>query len=109
MGRSSAYYRRDPVSIAIATQYFLLPFGLLFVLSRDNIISMRGRWLNGPFAGSKSRCTRPLIRPLHCHVRKDGNFIGKFNLETGTWITGPKRHQAQANAAIARWRREYGI
>ena len=21
--------------------------------------------------------------PLHCHVRKDGDFIGKFNLETG--------------------------
>jgi hypothetical protein len=35
-------------------------------------------------------------------VRKDGNFIGKFNLETGTWMSGPKRHKAQANAAIAR-------
>ena len=34
--------------------------------------------------------------PLHCHVRKDGNFIGK-------------RHKAQANAAIAKWRRENGI
>ena len=47
--------------------------------------------------------------PLHCHVRKDGNSIGKFNLETNTWMTGPKRHKAQANAAIARWRKEYGI
>ena len=47
--------------------------------------------------------------PLHCHVRKDADFIGKFNLETGTWMTGSKRHQAQANAAIARWRRENGI
>src|SRR5438094_9332726 len=41
--------------------------------------------------------------PLHCHVRKDRNFIGKFNLETGTWLSGPKRHKAQAEAAIARW------
>jgi hypothetical protein len=47
--------------------------------------------------------------PLHCHVRKDGKSIGKFDLETGTWMTGPKRHKAQANAAIARWRRENGI
>jgi uncharacterized protein DUF4160 len=47
--------------------------------------------------------------PLHCHVRKDGQFIGKFNLETGTWMRGPKRHKAQANVAIARWRRKYGI
>lgn len=47
--------------------------------------------------------------PLHCHVRKDGRFIGKFNLETGTWMTGPKRHEARANAAIARWRRDNGI
>jgi hypothetical protein len=42
-------------------------------------------------------------------VRKDRRFIGKFNLVTGAWITGPKRHRAQANAAIARWRRENGI
>src|SRR5437667_8208775 len=42
---------------------------------------------------------------LHCHVRKDGKFIGKFNLEAGTWMSGPKRHKAQANAAIKRWRR----
>jgi hypothetical protein len=28
--------------------------------------------------------------PLHCHVRKDGRVIGKYNLETGTWMTGPK-------------------
>ena len=47
--------------------------------------------------------------PRHCHVRKDGAFVGKFNLETGIWITGPKRHKAQANAAIAKWRREYEI
>ena len=47
--------------------------------------------------------------PLHCHVRKDGVFIGKFNLETGTWMTGPKRHKAQANVVIARWMRENGI
>jgi hypothetical protein len=47
--------------------------------------------------------------PFHCHVRKDGNFIGKFNLETGTWITGPTRHKAQANKAIARWRKRYEI
>jgi hypothetical protein len=47
--------------------------------------------------------------PLHCHVRKDGKFIGKYNLEAGTWMTGPKRHKAQANAAIKRWRRENGI
>ncbi len=32
--------------------------------------------------------------PLHCHVRKDGRFIGKFNLETNTWMTGPRRHKA---------------
>jgi hypothetical protein len=25
------------------------------------------------------------------------------------WMVGPKRHKAQANAAIARWRRQYGI
>lgn len=47
--------------------------------------------------------------PLHCHVRKDGNFVGKFNLETGTWMKAPKRFTDQANAAIARWRRENGI
>ena len=27
--------------------------------------------------------------PLHCHVRKDGKFVGKFNLESGTWMTAP--------------------
>jgi hypothetical protein len=47
--------------------------------------------------------------PLHCRVRGDGNFVGKFNLGAGTRMTGPKRHKAQANAAVARWRREYGI
>src|SRR5947209_2712424 len=47
--------------------------------------------------------------PLHCHVRKDGDFIGKFNLETRRWMTGPRRHAAQANAAIAKWRRENDI
>ena len=47
--------------------------------------------------------------PLHCHVRKDGKFIGKYNLENGTWMTGPKRHEAQANAAIKKWREKNGI
>jgi hypothetical protein len=47
--------------------------------------------------------------PLHCHVRKDGKFIGKFNLETGMWMAGPRRHKARANAAIRKWRRENGI
>ena len=47
--------------------------------------------------------------PLHCHVRKDGKMIGKFNLETGTWMTGPRRHRVQANSAVARWRRDNGI
>jgi hypothetical protein len=47
--------------------------------------------------------------PLHCHVRKDGKFVGKFNLETGAWMVGPMRYAAQANAAIARWRRENEI
>ena len=47
--------------------------------------------------------------PLHCHVRKDGKFIGKYNLETDTWMTGPYRHKRQANAAIAKWRRDIGI
>jgi len=47
--------------------------------------------------------------PLHCHVRKDGQFIGKFNLEADMWMTGPRRHRVRANAAIARWRRENGI
>lgn len=47
--------------------------------------------------------------PLHCHVRKDGRFIGKFNLETNTWMTGPRRHKSPASAAVARWRRENGI
>jgi hypothetical protein len=47
--------------------------------------------------------------PLHCHVRKDGHFIGKFDLESGTWMTGPHRHKAQANTAIAKWRRQNGI
>ena len=36
-------------------------------------------------------------------------IIGKYDLESGRWMTGPKRHKAQANAAIARWRRENGI
>jgi Domain of unknown function (DUF4160) len=47
--------------------------------------------------------------PFHCHVRKDGRFIGKFDLEDGVWMVGPKRHKRQANAAIARWRRENEI
>lgn len=47
--------------------------------------------------------------PLHGHVRKDGRFIGKFNLETGTWMKGPRRHKARATAAVLRWRRENGI
>lgn len=47
--------------------------------------------------------------PLHCHVRKDGYFIGKYNLETGTRMIGPKRHKSQANAAIAQRRRDNGI
>ena len=47
--------------------------------------------------------------PLHCHVRKDGNFIGKYDLENNIWMVGPKRHKAQANAAIGKWRRQYGI
>ena len=42
--------------------------------------------------------------PLHCHVRKDGEFIGKYNLEAGTWMKGPKRHTAKANKAIEKWR-----
>jgi hypothetical protein len=47
--------------------------------------------------------------PLHCHVRKDGKLIGKYNLDAERWITGPKRHKAQANAAIKKWREENGI
>jgi hypothetical protein len=47
--------------------------------------------------------------PLHCHVRKDRTFVGKFNLEAGTWMLGPKRFKAQANAAIRKWRKENGI
>ncbi len=31
--------------------------------------------------------------PLHCHVRKDGKFIGKFNLETGRWLAGQSAGQ----------------
>ena len=47
--------------------------------------------------------------PLHCHVRKDGRSIGKYDLESGTWMTGPRRYKRQANAAIAKWRRKNGI
>ena len=47
--------------------------------------------------------------PLHCHVRKDGRTIGKFDLEADRWMTGPFRHQAQATAAVAKWRGQHGI
>lgn len=47
--------------------------------------------------------------PLHCHVRKDGRSVGKYNLEAGTWMTAPKRHKRQAEAAIAKWRKQYGF
>ncbi len=47
--------------------------------------------------------------PLHCHVRKDGCSIGKFNLEAGKWMIGPRRHKKQADAAIAKWRKDNGI
>jgi hypothetical protein len=63
-------------------------------------------WTVGGFKITMYKADHP---PLHCHVRKDRDFIGKFNLETNTWMTGPRRHKAQANAAIARWRRKYGI
>jgi hypothetical protein len=45
--------------------------------------------------------------PLHCHVRKDEISSGNTTLRTICgWL---ERHKAQANAAIARWRRQYGI
>jgi len=63
-------------------------------------------WSVGGFKITMYKADHP---PLHCHVRKDREFIGKFNLETGEWMTGPKRHKARATAAIAKWRRKYGI
>ena|SRR6266705_526048 len=67
-----------------------------FMLSRDNIkFASRNtaEWTVNGFKITMYKADHP---PLHCHVRKDGNFIGK-------------RHKAQANAAIAKWRRENGI
>ena len=63
-------------------------------------------WTVGGFKITMYKADHP---PLHCPVRKDRDFIGKFNLETGEWMTGPKRHKARATAAIAKWRRKYGI
>lgn len=63
-------------------------------------------WTVGGFKITMYKADHP---PLHSHVRKDGDFIGKFNLETGKWMTGPYRHTAQANAAIRKWRQQYGI
>ena len=47
--------------------------------------------------------------PRHAHVRKDGENIGKYNLEDGCWMTGPKKHADQAEAAIRKWRHDHGI
>ena len=47
--------------------------------------------------------------PVHCHVRKDGGKIGKYDLESNRWMSGPRKHGAKAEAAIARWRRDNGI
>ena len=63
-------------------------------------------WTVGGFKITMYQADHP---PLHCHVRKDGRFIGKFDLESAVWMTGPKRHKRQATAAIAKWRRENGI
>ena len=45
-------------------------------------------WTVGGFKITMYKADHP---PLHCHVRKDGKFIGKFNLESGTWMARPKR------------------
>jgi hypothetical protein len=47
--------------------------------------------------------------PLHVHVFRSDDEIGRYDLEHNRWMEGPYDAEAQANRAVARWKREHGF
>jgi hypothetical protein len=41
--------------------------------------------------------------PLHVHVLKDRELVGRFDVENRTWMEGPYHAGDQARAAIEEW------